>query len=238
MKKVLIPVVGTLGASVIVISGISNFIETDQQPSALVHQVPSTTKKVKMKSDSPVHTEQENTLGLVSINYNLHHLSRLASNQIAIWIEDEQGNYVKSLFATSFTANGGYEKRPESLPEWRKAANWEKAPKELVNKVSHPQQEAGDHTVYWDCTDDSGSSVPNGIYVFKIEGNIEWENRVIYSGKINIGDEKSKSSASAAYIPASAKEKGTLVEHVSADFLPGETMVASKEEVTTQSRGS
>ncbi len=42
----------------------------------------------------------------------------IASSQYAIWIEDEAGRLVRTLYATSFTAKGGYEYRKEALPVW------------------------------------------------------------------------------------------------------------------------
>ena len=42
----------------------------------------------------------------------------IASSQYAIWIEDETGRLVRTLYATSFTAEGGYEYRKDALPVW------------------------------------------------------------------------------------------------------------------------
>jgi hypothetical protein len=239
MKKVLIPVVGTLGAGVIVISGLANFSKTDPATTSSEPQQTSSAD-LQQTSSAPSSSsgKQENSMGLVGIQYRLHHLDRLASNQIAIWIEDERGNFVKTLFATSFTANGGYISRPESLPEWRKAANWKNASKATIERVARPEQPEGNHTVYWDCTDEAGKPVKPGTYSYKIEGNIQWENRVVFTGKIVIGSRENSANASAVYYPASAANKGILVEQVKADFLPGENMDASKEEPVTQTRGS
>ena len=42
----------------------------------------------------------------------------IASSQYAIWIEDGTGRLVRTLYATSFTAEGGYEYREDALPIW------------------------------------------------------------------------------------------------------------------------
>lgn len=271
MKKVIIPVFGVIGASVIVISGSSQFIKADYAASLLESSLPFSAeikesnqatsssspvvqemnskpgnpvpasaeiKESNQATPSPSPAVQENTAGVVSINYRLHHLSRLASNQLAIWIEDERGSFVKTLFATSFTANGGYVNRPESLPEWRKAADWNNASQDVIKRVSRPEQGDGNHSVYWDGTNEAGKRVQPGTYIYKIEGNIEWNNRVIYTGKIAIGGKENTTNASAAYFPKGAEEKGTLVEQVTASFLPGETIDPAKTEVITQTRGS
>lgn len=240
MKKVIIPVFGAIGASVIVIAAASHFTKTDDAASLLASPLPASAEAKESNQATPPSTPvvQENTAGVVSINYRLHHLSRLASNQLAVWIEDENGGFVKTLFATSFTANGGYKTRPESLPEWRKAADWKNASRDVINRVSRPEQGEGNHSVYWDGTNEAGKPVQPGTYVYKIEGNIEWNNRVVYSGKIIIGGKKTTAVASAEYFPKGAEEKGVLVEQVTADFLPGETMDPAKMEAAAQTRGS
>ena len=61
--------------------------------------------------------------GVVTISYDLSHPHWIASNQIAVWIEDDHGVYVTTVFATDFTARRkGYIKRPQSCPEWVKAS--------------------------------------------------------------------------------------------------------------------
>ena len=60
---------------------------------------------------------QKNT---ISISFDFSKKLRLASNQFAVWVENEKGMLVKNLFVTDFTARKGWEKRPESLPSWRK----------------------------------------------------------------------------------------------------------------------
>ena len=40
----------------------------------------------------------------------------IASSQYAIWIEDETGKLVRTLYVTSFTAKGGYEYRKDAVP--------------------------------------------------------------------------------------------------------------------------
>lgn len=42
----------------------------------------------------------------------------IASSQYAIWIENEEGKLVRTLYATSFTAKGGYEYRRDAIPFW------------------------------------------------------------------------------------------------------------------------
>jgi hypothetical protein len=184
----------------------------------------------------PAAPAAEAGLGLVRITYRLHRLPQIASNQIAVWIEDANGGYVRTLFATSFTANGGYVRRPESLVEWRTTAEWESAPPEEVESVSRPAQDGGVHTLYWDGTDRTGRAVPAGDYTYHVEGNTYWENRVLFTGTITLGEEPHTSSAEHEYLPAAAEQDGVLVEDVTAEFSPGEPLDPSV--LTTYTRGS
>jgi len=55
--------------------------------------------------------------GTVTISYTLIHPHWIASNQLAVWIEDSQGAFVQTIFATDFMARRkGYIKRPQSCP--------------------------------------------------------------------------------------------------------------------------
>lgn len=235
MKKILIPVFGTLGAGVILISGMSHFSSLEN-PFASSRQLPGHSVAGSQAAASKPGNSlvpQVKTLGLVAINYHLYHLNQLASNQIAIWIEDEAGHYIKTLRASSFTAGGGYRMRPEALPDWRKAAGWSHASAKQIGQVRMAEQPAGEHVVYWDGTDSGGKAVKSGTYVYKIEGNIYWENRVIFTGKITLGKTRDKSDAQAHYTPSGAASKGKLLADVRADFDPGKPITSVNQEAAS-----
>ena len=172
----------------------------------------------KVKPD--VQNDSDLSPGRVEISYYLHIQPRMASNQFAVWIEDLGGNYIATVFVTHYTAHGGYQHRPLSLPEWRRTSNWEEAGTDYVDAVSGATPVSGWHTIIWDCRDEHGFSVAPGRYIYRIEGNIFWENMVIWSGEIQIGDSPDQSRAEARYIPERAHRKGILLEEVVAEFIP------------------
>ncbi|MFD5315918.1 DUF2271 domain-containing protein [Streptomyces sp. NPDC127098] len=180
--------------------------------------------------------ETAESLGLVRVSYRLHRIPTHASNQIAVWIEDADGAYVRTLFATSFTANGGYDRRPESLPRWRQTAGWSDASTEEIESASRPAQDEGEHTLYWDGTDRDGVPVRPGRYTYRVEGNVLWERRVLHTGTIELGTVASASRAEVEYLPEEAREEPVLVEDVRASFTPGEPLDPGA--VTTYTRGS
>ncbi len=158
--------------------------------------------------------------GTVTISYILYKIPKIASNQIAVWIEDENGNYIKTLYSTRFTARGGFKKRPQALPEWVKISDWVNRSQAEIDAVSGATQQAGKNELLWDLTDSAGKTIAAGTYVYKIEGIIYWENRVIWQGRINVGGEENTSIAEATYFPQNTNEGGILLEQVKAAYNP------------------
>ena len=157
--------------------------------------------------------------GTVTISYGLSHPHWIASNQLAVWIEDAQGAFIKTIFATDFMARRkGYIKRPQSCPEWVKASGLADLPDASIDAISGATQKPGPIELSWDCTDAHGKAVLPGVYTYKVEGNISWEKRVLWEGKIEVGGKPSTSSATPTFIPDSARKAGTLLTDVGAKF--------------------
>lgn len=159
--------------------------------------------------------------GTVTLNYDLSRIPSIASNQVAVWIEDSQGKFVKTLFVTWFTGKGGYEKRPDCLPLWRQAAGVEGPPTPEVDAVTKATPQPGKHSLVWDCTDRAGNPVPDGKYVYKVEGTLFWTKEMLWTGNITIGSAADASRAAVRYLPAEADVGDSqLVTNVSATFAP------------------
>jgi len=169
---------------------------------------------------STLYLSDQAASGTASITYDLHRIPGGGSNQIALWIEDEDGNCLKSLYATRFGADGGFKRRPDTLSEWVRVSDWENASSAEVDAVSGATQAAGTQTVVWDLTDRQGVPVAAGTYLYKIEGNISGANRVVWQGRIDVGGSESTSEAKATFFPPEAAEKGLLLEKVRAVYKP------------------
>lgn len=111
----------------------------------------------------------------------------IASSQYAIWIEDETGRLVRTLYATSFTAEGGYTYREDALPVWVSKAKPKTLSSEQIDAITGATPRNGVVTYQWDGTDDEGNRVPQGTYTFFIEGTLYWKSRVVYTGKLDWG---------------------------------------------------
>jgi len=123
----------------------------------------------------------------VELTFTFTRQGGAASNQFAAWIEDTQGKYIKTLYVTKWTANGGYSKRPASIPLWVKKSEPSKMTKAQVDAVSGATPQTGTLTCTWDGTDGKGAAVHNGEYVLVLEGTLRWENQVYYRAPITLG---------------------------------------------------
>ena len=121
------------------------------------------------------------------IGFNFTRLNGSGTNQFALWVENDQGRYVKTIFVTRYTAGGGWEKRPASLSQWVKQSKVSNMSKTQVDALSQATPQNGRQTLRWDGLDERGAEVPNGVYTIHLEANLRNENRVIYSAEIPLG---------------------------------------------------
>ena len=126
--------------------------------------------------------ENRESMDGIRISFDYSRMSTHASNQIAIWVEDKEGNLVKTLLVTDFTAGRrGYRNRDMALSAWVEAADPESRTDEEIDAISSATPIAGSLTYSWDMTDESGVRVPEGCYMVKLEGTLFWESNVLYS---------------------------------------------------------
>jgi hypothetical protein len=110
-----------------------------------------------------------------------------ATNQFAVWIEDMQGRYIKTLYVTRYTANGGWRRRASSIPVWVRQSNLSSMTNAQIDAVTGATPGTGTLTYTWDGTDSRGAAVPSGDYVIFLEGTLRWENQVLYRASIRLG---------------------------------------------------
>lgn len=156
----------------------------------------------------------------LTISFDWQRLATKASNQFAVWIEDNDGRYITTVAATRFTARGGFERRPDSLPGWIAASRWADSTAADVDAVSTATPETGAVVFQWDGKDSKGKPVPPGVYKYVVEGSIFWDGRVVWTGTVNVGGGPATSAATADYLPnkVAATEKGLLITNVKASY--------------------
>ena len=169
-------------------------------------------------------------LGDFTISFDYEKQSGYASNQFAVWIEDINGNLIKTLYATRFTANGGYKNRPDSIPTWVEKSGIASMSKNEVDAITGATPKTGTLFYTWDLTDNNGNTVSLGEYKFFVEGSLRWKNRVLYSGVIEVGDNPVTVQGDVEFFYEGANDQpalsdnspeNTMIGAVTASFVPG-----------------
>jgi hypothetical protein len=157
--------------------------------------------------------------GQVTVSLTFNHRSGIASNQFAVWIEDSEGTFIKTLYATRFTAQGGWKSRPDALPVWVERSGLSAGTAQPVDTYTGATPKTGSLSYTWDCTDQNGKPVPAGEYTFFVEGSIFWKDAVLFSGVIDISGEENSAEAKAEYTTEAAK-KTDMISGVTAVYKP------------------
>ncbi|MCX7795300.1 MAG: DUF2271 domain-containing protein [bacterium] len=156
--------------------------------------------------------------GLLEISFDFKRQGTIASNQFAVWIEDEKGKLVKTLYVSRFTAKGGYLFRKDCLPIWVEKAKPSSLPPEAIDAITGATPSTGPRKYTWDGKDENGNYVPSGKYRFCIEATLYWTNRVLYSGVFLYGGESQEN------IPISVKyfdgeSNKDMIQNVKAKYI-------------------
>ena len=135
----------------------------------------------------------------LEISFDYQRQAGPGSNQYAVWIENEKGDVVKTLFVTSYTTKGrarggeqpkrGYIVRPACVPTWVKTVKAdEKTDQQLDAVTGATPQAGGTQTFTWDFTDEQGKTVPQGNYKVIVEATLFFDSDIIYSGTFSTKD--------------------------------------------------
>jgi len=149
------------------------------------------------------------TAPAAEITFNYTRLTGSASNQFAVWIEDANGQHVKTLYATRWTAAGGFSRRPTSIPLWVKQSNIAGMTKEQVDSISGATPKTSALSFTWDGANARGAAVPAGEYTLVLEATLRWENQVYYRAPIALGKGSANAQVSVEY---TAGERDTTAE--------------------------
>jgi hypothetical protein len=189
-------------------------------------------ERVSAAPSADVRTDAQSARhGAVTISFDYAKQSGHASNQFAVWIEDAAGECVKTLYATRFTAEGGYRNRPDSIPLWVERSGLADMSDERIDAITGATPKTGPLEYVWDLTDENGNPMPDGTYKFFVEASLRWKNRVLCSGEIAVGGTPTTAEAPAAFsyeasdgqsaLTADAPENG-MIGTVRAAYVPAE----------------
>ena len=69
-----------------------------------VDQTDESTTKTEVETDQAPTGQSESDISGITVSFDYKHMSTMASNQFAVWVEDSDGKAVKTITATDFTA--------------------------------------------------------------------------------------------------------------------------------------
>ncbi|WP_295155702.1 DUF2271 domain-containing protein [uncultured Brachyspira sp.] len=162
----------------------------------------------------------QNNTKKVNISFDYTKRKGFASNQIGIWAEDNNGNYIATIYITDFTGRKeGWKKRPLSLNNWQKKANVSSMNKRIIDAVSKSTPNHGKVNIVWDLKDNQGNIIKDGTYRIVVEATIYQDNNVLYTSVINIGNQANSQKASAKYSKPEAQNMD-IIKNVNVSFMP------------------
>ena len=164
---------------------------TPVEPPALEPEAAPEAASQMEESPAPQHGQPapaQPAPGEIEVSFAYVKRSGPGSNQFAVWIEDEAGSHIKTLYSTRFTADGGWKIREMSLPLWVERFAIASRTQEDIDMVSSATPGPGTLSYRWDLTDEYGAAVPGGQYRVMVEGSTLMENRVLYSCDITLGE--------------------------------------------------
>ena len=134
--------------------------------------------------------EREYTTGVipdrnaVKISFHLGFMDELAP-QTAVWIEDREGHFVKTIYVSGFAGNA--KEKQVTLRSWGEASDFE------TDGTTAASMDWGSHTCYWDLTAHDGSKVKKGVYKVWLE--VSWWPTFRYaltSAEIEVGKKNAR----------------------------------------------
>lgn len=156
----------------------------------------------------------------VEVSFDFSRKGGTGTNQFAIWVEDSEDKFVKTVFVTSFTTvRGGWRFRDQNLPHWIKASNVEKMPRKKMDAISGATPGSRHVAKIWDLTDEDGDPVAPGEYTVYLEGSIRRENQVLYRAQIHVGAEASSVEPIPEYAGKEEKERD-MINNVRVVYTP------------------
>jgi hypothetical protein len=135
----------------------------------------------------------------------------------AVWLENEGGELVKTLFASTELAQGAFTVEGDICPDWIKKSHWEKASQAAVDAVSGPTPTAGSGSFSFDL---KKLGILPGVYVVCMQVHIHDNYNILYKGTIRVGQEPAEAQVEVSYSPAKYAGAEDLVRDVSARFTP------------------
>lgn len=159
----------------------------------------------------------------LEVSFNYQKQAGPGSNQYAIWIENDKGEFIKTLFVTAYTTKGrtrpgqepkrGYVVRPTCVPAWVKASKASEQTDQQLDAVTGATPLSGGiQTFTWDFTDQQGKAVPQGTYKVFVEATLFFDSIITYSGTFSTKDKKGDITLTSSLTKEDEAHKGMVTD--------------------------
>lgn len=154
----------------------------------------------------------------LEVSFNYQRQPGPGSNQYAVWIENDKGDVVRTLFVTSYTTKGrtrpgeepmrGYVKRPNCVPTWVKQAKAAEQNNQQLDAFTGATPKTGGTQIFtWDFTDQQGKAVKKGTYKVFVEATLYQASDIIYTGTFSTKDKAGEIKLSSTLSEPDEKHK-------------------------------
>jgi tetratricopeptide (TPR) repeat protein len=127
------------------------------------------------------------------------------SPQTAVWIEDQNGKYIKTIYVSGFS--GFVKEKQVNLSEWAESSQFKD-----VDAVTAASIDVGHHIYLWDLKDTEAKKVKNGEYIVKVETaywpSMEYQ---LSSARIKIGEKDDRLVV----------EEGNIIPYMEVKYFSG-----------------
>ncbi|MCC2820226.1 DUF2271 domain-containing protein [Lachnoclostridium pacaense] len=235
MKKIT-SLIATVLITSCILSGCAGSVlqEQDSGPSSSESQLPEQEESAEASfgSDVSLSKTQDNTTsskqaakegaaafrGQLTVELNFTRGATIASSQYAVWVENDAGQLVKTLYVSGFTAGGGYAFREDAVPTWVTKAKPDEMADAEIDAISGATPQSGIQRYTWDGTDETGAAVTDGTYHIYVEGTLYWSSTVLFSGDIEWGGSPQSITLTAAYTEENTTENRDMLTNVTAAY--------------------
>ncbi len=123
--------------------------------------------------------------------------------QTAVWVEDKEGKFVKTIYVSGFS---GYARSMGRIPQWTVSSQFVD-----VDAVTGASIDLGYHVFNWDIRSPAGDQVKPGEYVIKVETAF-WPSRQyqIVEAPITLGKKPAEVIV----------EEGRIIPHLKVEYVP------------------
>jgi len=160
---------------------------------------------------------KEPAKGSITINYKLNQVEGVEpSYQTVVWLEDLNGNYIKSFLVSEYLSYGGYNDST-ICPNWSIPANWDSVSDENFDAVTGATPSIGQNELKIGL---EREKLPAGKYRYCIQTHIIEQYNILYYGEIEIGGESDKNFATQDFTPDKHPLAFNVLENVAAEYIP------------------